>query len=106
MVSESLLLRMYLILIVAMGLVHSVFAQDVVNMPDVRTRPTAQSVSLDIAPIIDGDVLQDEVWTKFAPIDQLWQTKPNAGYPASEKTEIRVGYTATTFYVAVVCFDQ
>ena len=75
-------------------------------MPDVNTRPTAQSVSLDIAPIIDGEVLQDEVWTKLTPIDQLWQTKPNAGYPASEKTEIHVAYTATTFYVAVVCHDQ
>ena len=98
-ISSSLLLSL------VFGIIQSGQAQDIVNMPDVNTRPTAQSVSLDIAPIIDGDVLQDEVWTKFTPIDQMWQTKPNAGFPASEKTEIRVGYTSTTFYVAVVCHD-
>ena len=95
MMSARLTLHLRFLLLSVSGFVDPVLAQDIVNMPDVTKRPAAQSVSLDIAPIIDGEVLQDEVWTQFAPIDQLWQTKPNAGYPASEKTEIRVGYTAT-----------
>jgi hypothetical protein len=105
MVGGKFALRLMFLLIGVPGLHLPVRAQEIVNMPDITMRPTAPSTSLDIAPIIDGDVLQDEVWSQLTPIDQLWQTKPNAGFPASEKTEIRVGYTATTFYVAVVCYD-
>lgn len=81
------------------------FAQTIVNMPNVNERPTASATSLANDPVIDGEVLTDEVWNKLTPIDQLWQTKPSAGFAASEKTEIRIGYTKTTFYLAVVCFD-
>jgi len=105
MASSRIAARLYLQLILVMGLEEVGRAQDIVNMPDITKRPTAQSSSLDNEPIMDGDVLQDEVWKNLTPIDQLWQTKPNAGYPASEKTEIRIGYTSTTFYLSVVCFD-
>ncbi len=81
-------------------------AQQIVNNPDVRERPTATATSLEQEPVLDGNVIGDEVWSKLAPITQLIQTKPNAGFPASEKTEIRIGYTPTTFYLSVVCFDQ
>jgi hypothetical protein len=96
--------RLYFQFVLVMG-VGEIGAQDIVNMPDVTKRPTAQSTGLNTDPVIDGDVLQDEVWKAVTPIDQLWQTKPNAGFPASEKTEIRIGYTATTFYLSVVCYD-
>jgi len=88
--------HLYLQFVLIMG-VGEIAAQDIVNMPDVAKRPTAQSTGLNTDPVIDGDVLQDEVWKAVMPIDQLWQTKPNAGFPASEKTEIRIGYTTTTF---------
>lgn len=105
MVSCRIAPRLYVQLILVMGFEEIGRAQDIVNMPDITKRPTAQSYSLERDPIIDGDVLQDEVWKNLTPIDQLWQTKPNAGYPASEKTEIRIGYTPTTFYLSVVCYD-
>jgi Domain of unknown function (DUF5916) len=69
-------------------------------------RPSLKAVLLEADPVIDGEVRQDEVWTAVKPIDQLWQTKPDAGQPATEKTEIRIGYTTTTFYLSVVCFDS
>jgi hypothetical protein len=97
--------RLYFQFVLVMGVGEIASAQDVVNMPDVTKRPTAQSTGLNTDPVIDGDVLQDEVWKAVTPIDQLWQTKPNAGFPASEKTEIRIGYTRTTFYLSVVCYD-
>jgi hypothetical protein len=75
-------------------------------MPDVRQRPSASATSIDVVPVIDGEILNEELWKQIAPIDELIQTKPNAGFPASEKTEIRIAYTATTFYLAVVCFDS
>ena len=75
-------------------------------MPDVRERPSAPASKLTTSPVIDGDVLNDEVWKGIKPIDQLWQIKPNAGKLASEKTEIRIGFTSTSFLLSVICFDS
>ena len=80
-------------------------AQTLTSNSNVSKRPSAPAYTLAEPPVIDGDVLNDERWKNIPPIDQFTQTKPNVGYPASEKTEVRVGYTATTFYLSVVCFD-
>src|SRR5687767_8176931 len=93
-------------LIFFFALSYAVKAQTIVNMPDVNARPSAPAHSMELNPVIDGEVLNDNLWKTITPIDQLWQTKPNAGFPASEKTEIRVSYTPTTFYLAVVCYDK
>ncbi|MDH5398598.1 MAG: carbohydrate binding family 9 domain-containing protein [Cyclobacteriaceae bacterium] len=69
------------------------------------SRPIASATYLDSDPIVDGEVLQDEIWTGLQPIGDLLQTQPNFGTEASEKTDIRIGYSQHTFYVAVVCFD-
>jgi len=98
--------RMFLQALLALGFDQAAEAQEIVNMPDITRRPTAQASSLDHEPVIDGDVLNDPVWENIKSIDELWQTKPNAGFPASEKTEIRIAYTATTFYLSVVCHDK
>jgi len=65
-----------------------------------------QAFKTDKEPTVDGEVIGDAVWQTFKPVDQLWQTKPNSGFPASEKTEIRIIYTSTTFYLSVVCYDK
>lgn len=75
-------------------------------MPDISTRPSTPANILEHEPVIDGNIAEDDAWKAITPVSQLWQTKPNAGLPASEKTEIRVGYTSTTFYLAVVCYDK
>jgi hypothetical protein len=99
------IVRLFLLLLFVIGFHLCSEAQEIRNMPDVSNRPEASASQLSITPVIDGDVLNDDVWHDVVPIDKLWQTKPNAGFPASEKTEIRVGYTATTFYLGVVCYD-
>ncbi|MEX1239577.1 MAG: DUF5916 domain-containing protein [Cyclobacteriaceae bacterium] len=83
----------------------SVKSQTLEANPNVSNRPSAQASNLPEAPILDGEVLNEALWKYVPPIDQFIQTKPNAGYPASEKTEVRIGYTATTFYLSVICFD-
>ncbi|MBT8322449.1 MAG: hydrolase, partial [Eudoraea sp.] len=75
-------------------------AQDFEN-----NRPTVQAVPLAELPEIDGEVREDNVWQAIAPFGNLIQTQPNFGEAASEKTEIRIAYTADTFYVSVVCYD-
>lgn len=58
------------------------------------------------APIIDGDIAGDPAWTSAAPITSFWQEQPDEGQPASEKTEVRVIFTADTLYVGVQLFDS
>src|SRR6185503_7611851 len=39
------------------------------------------------------------------PIDNFVQIEPTEGEPATEKTEVRLLYTATMLYIGVTCFD-
>ena len=82
----------------------SSFAQNYTSNQE--ERPTAQAVSIPTDPDIDGEVLNDEIWQQIQPFSELSQMQPNYGQPASEKTEIRIAYTASTFYLSVVCFDS
>ncbi|PHQ61202.1 MAG: hydrolase, partial [Maribacter sp.] len=69
-------------------------------------RPMAKAISIETAPVIDGEVSNDEVWQQIMPFGNLKQNQPNFGLPATEKTEIRIAYTAQTFYVSVICYDS
>ena len=67
--------RLYFQVVLVMGVGEIASAQEIVNMPDITKRPSAQSTQLDADPQIDGEVLQDEVWKTVTPIDELWQPK-------------------------------
>jgi hypothetical protein len=55
---------------------------------------------------VDGAVLGDPVWAAVQPTTGFRQTTPDEGAPASEQTEVRIGYTADTLYFGVICFDR
>lgn len=97
--------RALIISIVCFLIAAEAKSQDAPETSGVADRPSAHAFQLPEVPVIDGEVLDDEVWRGLAPVDQFFQTKPQAGMPASEKTEVRIAYTATTFYLAVVCYD-
>lgn len=80
----------------------SVSAQVSTNSP----RPSITAIKLDQDPTVDGNVLTDDVWQKVEPITSLTQIRPNFGAAASENTEVRVAYSNSVFYVAVVCYDK
>ena len=61
---------------------------------------------LNSAPEIDGDVLNDPSWQNIEPVTDMIQLKPNQGQPASEKTEIRIAYSPSIFYLSVICYDS
>lgn len=84
-----------------LGFSETIYAQDFE-----QNRPTARAISLLLEPDIDGEVLEDPIWQGIAPFGDLIQTQPSFGAPASEKTEIRIAYTAETFYLSVVCYDS
>ena len=98
-------MRLFLIAVFLCGVIPAL-AQSVVLMPDVNKRPSMKAYPIDKDPVIDGEILSEALWTKLEPVTDMWQTKPSAGLPASEKTEIRIAYTASTFYLAVVCYDS
>lgn len=68
--------------------------------------PSFQPKALKTPPKLDGDIINDSVWKTITPIKNLTQIRPSFGAKASEETAIRVGYTKTTLYVGVVCFDS
>ena len=58
------------------------------------------------APTLDGDVLADPAWAQATPITTFWQEQPNEGQPVSERTEVRIMFTADTLYIGAVMYDS
>jgi len=76
------------------------------NAQDVNAaRPIASATSIYAPPTIDGNVIDDPVWKLIPTIGALVQSQPNYNQAPTEKTDIRIAYTATTLYVSAVCYD-
>jgi len=68
--------------------------------------PSLDAQRLDQAPVVDGEIVDDDAWQGRLTEIELWQTTPDEGDPASQRTEIAVGFTDDTLYLAVVCHDD
>ena len=68
--------------------------------------PVGQANALSTAPAIDGNVLGDPAWEGAVPLTGFWQTQPNAGQPASQRTEVFVGFTDDALHIGVVAYDD
>ena len=66
----------------------------------------ATAVEAAVAPVLDGAVLDDPAWAAAPPATGFVQTQPDEGRPASERTEVRIVFTADTLYFGVVCYDR
>ena len=51
-------------------------------------------------------MLGDPAWADVPFATGFRQTNPDEGQPATERTEVRVLFTADTLYVGVVCYDR
>ena len=69
--------------------------------------PTARATRIEAAeaPVVDGD-LSDPVWQKADHITELYQTDPDPGQPASERTDLRFLYDANNLYIYVYSYDR
>ena len=67
--------------------------------------PSADAVRLSDAPVIDGDVLGDVAWGERT-LRGFWQQRPTEGAPSTQKTDVYIGYTDSSLYVAVVAYDD
>jgi hypothetical protein len=71
--------------------------------PDARY--TVRPVFFKTPPVIDGR-LNDPVWKTAARLDGFRQLEPHEGAPASEPTEVLLGYDADNLYLGVRCHDS
>jgi hypothetical protein len=58
------------------------------------------------APLLDGEILDDPAWRGMPAASGFVQNTPDAGQPASQRTEVRIGYTEETLYIGIVAFDD
>lgn len=88
-----------ILLSVLLNTLFSLQAQD-------QEQPVYQATFLEEDPDIDGEIRAEKLWEGVPIAKDLIQIKPNYGSPVSEKTEIRIAYSKTTFYVAAICYDS
>ena len=66
--------------------------------------PSAEAVRLDVAPTLDGKVIDDSAWGTPS-LSGFWQQRPVEGTRSTQETEVYIGYTDTTLYVGIVAYD-
>ena len=64
----------------------------------------AHASRVDSAPVVDGVVLTDPAWAEVTPVEGFVQNTPDEGQPSTERTQVYIGYTEETLYVAVGCY--
>ena len=65
-----------------------------------------QASELAIEPIVDGIIFNDPAWQGVNSTSGFTQIRPNEGAPAQNQTEVRIGFTADTLYIGVICYDD
>ena len=75
--------------------------------PNMLERPSTFAAYTEVAPEIDGEVIEDLMWQGVEAVAQtLIQMKPDQGHDASENTDIKVAYSSSTLFIGVVCYDS
>ncbi|MFT4769304.1 MAG: hypothetical protein ACI8RN_002448 [Glaciecola sp.] len=69
-------------------------------------RPEGTAVKLANAPLLDGRVQNDPTWLGVQPLSGFLQIQPDEGRAASQRTEVRVGFTKEALYIGVIAFDD
>jgi hypothetical protein len=65
-----------------------------------------QAVRLTDSVIVVDGALDEPAWQRAPAASTFWQVQPDEGQPSSERTEVRILYTADTLYVGVLCHDR
>lgn len=85
------------------GAAPATVEQDWPIEPDLAPRPTAYSTLASTPIVIDGR-LDEPSWGQAEPFGDFVQSKPDAGYPATERTVVRLLHDAEYLYVSAVCY--
>jgi len=69
-------------------------------------RPVMQASSLSVSPVLDGEVLADPAWQGVDPATGFWQVQPIEGQPATQRTEVYIGFLGDALYIGMVAYDD
>lgn len=58
------------------------------------------------APVLDGKVVGDAAWDGIIPASGFWQVQPDEGRPASQETQVFIGYLHDALYIGVIAYDE
>jgi len=83
-----------------------ILVQDALAQAQGQPAPVARAVRSAQGPALDGRIVDDPAWVGVTPLVDFWQTAPDAGQPASERTEVRILYTDDTLYFGIVLSDR
>jgi hypothetical protein len=73
--------------------------------PETAPRPESFATRTSAAIALDGH-LDEAAWAGAPSITDFIQSQPNTGYPATERTEVRVLYDAKNLYVGAICYES
>ncbi len=68
--------------------------------------PVTQAYPLTDSPTLDGDVINDPVWSDAKATTGFWQIQPFEGQPATQPTEVFVGFTEEALYIGAILHDD
>ena len=68
--------------------------------------PVVQAANMTSTPVLDGRVLGDSAWIGISPTSDFWQVQPDDGEPATQKTEVFVGFSDDAVYIGVIAYDD
>lgn len=107
-ISDDLKMRATIIAFTTVGLTLLADATNAQTAlaPDDRPRPQMQANRLASAPTIDGSVLDDAAWMNAIPTSGFTQVQPTEGAPATQRTDVFVGYTDTAIYIGFIAYDE
>lgn len=104
MFSKSL--RNYIYLFIGLFNYSIILPAQNVNTAYTIARPSTSATPIDKPPIIDGEILTDPIWNTITPFESFTQTQPNAGFPTTEKTVVRIAYDQHYFFLSAICHDS
>ena len=67
--------------------------------------PSTVAYALERAPLVDGDVADDVAWDGVVAASGFRQVRPDEGQPATQRTEVRVGFTDEALYIGLIAFE-
>lgn len=68
--------------------------------------PSIRAAQLSAAPQMDGVIGDEDLWQTAEPVTGFTQTTPLDGAPATQKTEVRIGFFENMLYVGVDLYDD
>ena len=69
-------------------------------------RSMATVAALEVKPTLDGHVATDPAWRGMTPLTNFKQLQPDNGEPATQRTEVFIGFTEDALHMGVICYED